>query len=141
MDGFVFYTNYISRKGKELTKNPYASLHFFWREKEQQIMIEGVVKKTTSEKSTAYFNSRPMDSRVSAIVSPQSKIIGSLEDLQKRREELLANPNKIKWPSFWGGYRLIPRRFEFWQGGRHRLHYRMTYYSENGKWIKKKLAP
>ncbi len=141
MDGFVFYTNYISRKGKELTKNPYASLHFFWREKEQQIMIEGVVKKTTSEKSTAYFNSRPMDSRVSAIVSPQSKIIGSLEDLQKRREELLANPNKIKRPSFWGGYRLIPGRFEFWQGGRHRLHYRMAYYSENGKWIKKKLAP
>ena len=139
--GFIFYTNYTSRKGKELAENPYASLHFFWREMERQIMIEGIVEKTTSERSTAYFNSRPIDSRVSAIVSPQSKVIDSLDKVQKWREELLANPDKIRRPSCWGGYHLVPDRFEFWQGGQYRLHHRMAYYSEDRGWTKKKLAP
>ena len=140
-EGFIFYTNYASRKAKDLTINPYASLHFFWREKEQQIMIEGRVEKTSPEKSSDYFDSRPINSKISAIISPQSKVINSLAELKKQREELLARPNSIKRPPYWGGYKLVANKFEFWQGGQYRLHRRVIYYYETGNWKSTKLAP
>ena len=140
-DGLIFYTNYSSRKGKELTENPFASVHFFWREKERQLLIEGKIKKVSDEKSAAYFSSRPRVSQASAAVSPQSEAIDSLEVIRKAQSELLANPEAIQCPKNWGGYCLVPHSFSFWQGGKSRLHQRAAYSHEDSKWIKRQLAP
>ena len=139
--GFVFYTNFDSRKGIALRENPYASLHFFWRETEQQVSIEGKVEKVSREKSDAYFNSRPIESRISAVVSPQSKVIENTNELNKHWELLRTSGIEINRPANWGGYRLLPERIEFWQGRQHRLHERMVYYKVSGNWLKKRLAP
>ncbi len=140
-EGFIFYTDYESRKGRELAENPFASLHFFWRSLERQILIEGKIEKVSREKSVAYFNSRPHESRASAAVSQQSSTIESLDTLIRRREILLQSNKAILCPERWGGYSLHPQRIEFWQGGSKRLHHRRLYELSNGKWQASFLAP
>ena len=137
----VFYTNYESRKGKELAHNPFAALNFFWREAERQVRIEGTVSKTSRKVSEQYFNSRSPGSNAAAIVSPQSRVIGDLTELKEKAATLLADQDKIRLPRYWGGYRLKPDVFEFWQGGKDRLHDRILYTSEKKGWKKVRLAP
>ncbi|RLD42957.1 MAG: pyridoxamine 5'-phosphate oxidase [Bacteroidetes bacterium] len=139
--GLVFYTNYLSRKGRDLEDNPFVSFHFFWTALERQVIIEGKLRKTSAKKSEDYFNSRPIESRLSAIISPQSETILSLKVLENRRNKLLQNPAQIKRPKNWGGYELTPELFEFWQGGKHRLHDRLRYRLMESKWKIDRLAP
>lgn len=129
--GFDFYTNYDSQKGLDLAQNPYAELLFFWPALEQQVRIGGQVHKVSEQESSDYFHKRPRDSQIAAHVStPQSGVIASREELQqrfKRLSALLEGEAKIEKPEFWGGYRLIPEYYEFWQGGAHRMHDRLRY--------------
>ncbi len=140
--GFVFYTHYGSRKGRELGQNPQAMLLFCWEELERQVGIEGRVEQVPAAESDTYFASRPLGARLSAIISPQSEPVASREDLETRLEEAAK-----RWrdapprPSHWGGYRLAPDRFEFWQGRRDRLHDRLCYRKSGGAWKIERLAP
>lgn len=140
-EGFSFYTNYQSKKGRQLEMNPYASLLFFWNSLERQIRIEGKVIKQTREQSIAYFNERPLESQISAMVSNQSQPIKSLDELEKQRQEILKSPDSIKCPEHWGGYTLFPEKIEFWQGGHHRMHHRMEYNLTDGNWQRRRLSP
>lgn len=140
-EGIVFYTNYRSRKGEELRANPNASLNIFWNILEKQIRIEGKVSKTSLEKSVTYFRSRPLESQLNAIVSPQSEVIKDLHSLKTRAEELFVSGEKIRMPSYWGGYELIPEMVEFWQGGKNRLHDRIRYRFNGKVWAIDRLAP
>lgn len=140
-DGFVFFTNYHSRKGKQLEKNPQAALLFFWPELERQVRIEGRVVKTNPDYSDNYFKSRPVGSRLGAIVSPQSKVISSREELESILNELHDDIDQLQRPEYWGGCKLIPELFEFWQGREHRLHDRIQYCLNDNTWIKERLAP
>lgn len=144
LDGFVFYTNYNSQKGKEIESNPYASIVFFWVDLERQIRIEGVVEKVSEEESSSYFYSRPKGSQLGALTSPQSQTIPNrkfLEDkLVELEEEYLVKD--IPKPEHWGGYRVIPNRIEFWQGRSSRLHDRIVYIqSKDNTWKFERLAP
>ena len=141
--GFVFYTNYDSLKGRQLKLNPQGALLFFWADIERQVRIEGVVEKVEDELSDAYFFSRPLRSRVSAVVSPQSTVIPSRTELEKMHNDFqLAHPEgRFNRPANWGGYRLVPRVFEFWQGRSNRLHDRIQYSREAFVWKKCRLAP
>lgn len=139
--GFVFFTNYESRKGIQLSANPHASLLFFWKELERQVRIEGKVFRIPTDNSDAYFLSRPLESRISAIISPQSKKIESRDALEKKRDELLKENHKLMRPEKWGGYILIPDYFEFWQGRENRLHDRIVYEKNENTWKKFRLAP
>ena len=141
--GIVWYTNYESRKGRELAANPVAALQFHWVELERVVRIEGRVEKTSNEESDAYFHSRPLDSRLGAWASPQSQVITS-------RAVLVANAAKFgvrfslspPRPPHWGGFRLLPERWEFWQGRRSRLHDRLRYTPQTGGgWLRERLAP
>ncbi|BAL96789.1 pyridoxamine 5'-phosphate oxidase [Rubrivivax gelatinosus] len=140
--GIVWYTNYDSRKGRELAVNPYAALQFHWIELERVVRIEGRVEKTEPELSDAYFASRPLDSRIGAWASPQSQVIPS-------RATLVANAAKYAAsfalspprPPHWGGYRLVPDTWEFWQGRKSRLHDRLRYRLDGGAWVRERLAP
>lgn len=141
--GIVWYTNYDSRKGRELALHPFAALQFHWVEMERVVRIEGRVEKTSAEESDAYYASRPLDSRLGAWASPQSQPISS-------RAVLVANAAKAAAqhglhparPSRWGGYRLLPERWEFWQGRKSRLHDRLVYTQDaNGHWQRQRLAP
>lgn len=142
--GIVWYTNYGSRKGRELAANPFAALQFHWVELERVVRIEGRVEKTGADESDAYFASRPLDSRIGAWASPQSEVISS-------RAVLVANAAKFgalhalnpPRPPHWGGYRLVPDRWEFWQGRKSRLHDRLRYRSGGpaGAWVRERLAP
>ncbi len=140
--GFVFYTHYRSRKGRELEQNPQAMLLFCWEELERQVGIEGRVEQVPAAESDRYFASRPLGARLSAIVSPQSETVAGREDLETRLEEAAK-----RWrdapprPPHWGGYRLAPDRFEFWQGRRDRLHDRLCYRKSGGVWKIERLAP
>jgi len=140
--GFVFYTNYNSRKGRELAENPLAMLLFFWGELERQVRIEGRVERVSAAESDAYFASRPLGSRLSAIVSPQSEPVadrGVLEaSLAAAAKTHRHDPPR---PPHWGGYRIIPEWFEFWQGRQDRLHDRLCYRRETGGWRIERLAP
>ncbi|SEJ26035.1 pyridoxamine 5'-phosphate oxidase [Paraburkholderia diazotrophica] len=141
--GFVFFTNYESRKGRELAENPHASLLFYWIELERQVRIEGTVVKTSDAESDAYYASRPLGSRIGAWASDQSKVIESRALLEAREREFSAqygeNPPR---PPHWGGYRLIPDAIEFWQGRPSRLHDRLLYTRSGGAdWTIARLSP
>lgn len=143
-NGFVFYTNYQSNKGKELEENPQAALTFFWPELERQVRIQGVVEKVSKEESEAYFKSRPKESQIGAWASPQSAVISSrklLEDREKQLHEKFADDDTLPKPEQWGGYILKPLAIEFWQGRPSRLHDRLIYTLENNNWKISRLAP
>lgn len=141
--GFVFFTNYESSKGKELMANPQAALVFFWKELERQVRIEGRVEKVSSEESDEYFHSRPEGSRIGAWSSPQSAIIANRTIIETNVTQYTKRfaDHEIPRPEHWGGYRVIPNKFEFWQGRSSRLHDRFQYKQENGVWTKHRLAP
>jgi len=140
--GIVWYTNYESRKARQISKNPWASLQFHWVELERVVRIEGKVEKVSPEESEAYYRSRPLDSRIAAWASPQSEVIPGRKALEERVEEFNRkfgeNP---PLPPNWGGLRLVPERWEFWQGRKNRLHDRIVYRREKGNWLRERLAP
>jgi pyridoxamine 5'-phosphate oxidase len=143
-EGFIFFTNYSSAKGKELNGNSYAALTFFWPELERQVRLIGKVSKISSIESDEYFLSRPFSSQIGALASPQSSPIPNRRFIEERenklREEL--DQNSIKRPETWGGYRLLPKEVEFWQGRPSRLHDRILYTKETeGIWKIQRLAP
>jgi pyridoxamine 5'-phosphate oxidase len=142
-NGFVFFSNYDSNKGKQLQENPMACLVFFWKELERQVRITGTVSKTSGKESDDYFNSRPEGSRVGAWASPQSHIIASREWLEENEKEFRKkfNNEELSRPENWGGYRVMPSVIEFWQGRTNRLHDRIQYSLLNSKWIIERLAP
>lgn len=141
--GFVFFTNYESRKGEELLHNPLAALLFYWDALERQVRVEGEVERTSPELSREYFNSRPFASRIAATISHQSAVIGSRAELEQKFRELAEyyNGKEIPLPPFWGGFRLIPHTFEFWQGRENRLHDRIRYTKKENTWILERLSP
>jgi len=143
--GFTFFTNYNSRKGRELAQHPYAAITFFWPALERQVRIEGKVVKVAPEISDSYFHSRPKGSQIGAWASPQSSEIESREVLEENDRELTAkfkSADVIPRPGHWGGYQLQPERLEFWQGRPNRLHDRLVYEQSEGKgWQIKRLAP
>ncbi|MDB5173972.1 MAG: pyridoxamine-phosphate oxidase [Phycisphaerales bacterium] len=142
--GFVFFTNYLSRKGEELDANPHAAMAFWWPELERQVRVEGEVARTSAAESDAYFNSRPPDARVGSAASPQSRPVASREELEELERALWkAYPRgEVPRPAHWGGYRLNPRRLEFWQGRPGRLHDRIEYVrDEHSGWVRRRLAP
>jgi len=142
-EGFVFYTNYESRKANEIQENSFASMTFFWPKLERQIRVEGSVKKVSTVESDEYFSSRPRGSQAGAWVSPQSKIIPGRDALDVSHDWFLKeNASKeITRPPFWGGYRIYPAVIEFWQGRTNRLHDRILYTFENEEWKIERLAP
>jgi len=142
-DGFRFFTNYLSAKGKELKRNPYAALVFFWPDLERQVRIEGTVEKLDKETSEAYFLTRPVASQIGAVASPQSQVIPNREFLEEKFEELKSKSEgkNIAKPAHWGGYIVKPTRIEFWQGRRSRLHDRINFELVKGNWTKARLAP
>ena len=140
--GFVFYTHYRSRKGREIEENPQAVLLFRWGELERQVVIEGRVAQVSTAESDGYFASRPLGSRLSAIISPQSERVASREALESALEEASKRwRNEPPRPPHWGGYRLVAERFEFWQGRKDRLHDRLCYSKAEGAWKIERLAP
>jgi len=140
--GIVWYTNYDSRKGRELAGNPFAALQFHWVEMERVVRIEGRVEKASAEEADAYFASRPLDSRIGAWASPQSQVVASravlVANAAKFGAKFLLQPPR---PPHWGGYRLVPDTFEFWQGRRSRLHDRLRYRLDGTNWVRERLAP
>ncbi|WP_298831496.1 pyridoxamine 5'-phosphate oxidase [uncultured Piscinibacter sp.] len=140
--GIVWYTNYESRKGRELAAQPYAALQFHWVELERVVRIEGRVDKVDAAESDAYYQSRPLDSRIGAWASPQSQVIESravlVANAARYGAKFLLQPPR---PPHWGGYRLVPDRWEFWQGRKSRLHDRLRYRLDGGQWVRERLAP
>ncbi len=141
--GIVWYTNYESRKGHELAGNPFAALQFHWVELERTVRIEGRVEKVSDEESDTYFHSRPLDSRIGAWASPQSQVIESrtvlVTNAAKFGAQFMLRPPR---PPHWGGYRLVPDAWQFWQGRRSRLHDRLRYTLQaDGQWLRERLAP
>jgi len=144
-EGFVFYTNYKSQKGHDLEENPKAALNFLWLPIERQVRIEGTVEKIPEKTAKEYFDSRPLGSRLGAIVSPQSEVITTRAILEQKLATLkndFSEENPPRKPKHWGGYKLIPHTIEFWQGRTSRLHDRLRYtLGENGTWKLERLAP
>jgi pyridoxamine 5'-phosphate oxidase len=142
-DGFVFFSNYASRKGDELAANPNAALVFWWPPLERQVRLEGRVERTTTEESEAYWASRPLGSRLAALASAQSQVLAGREELVRRVEELAARhrDGHVPLPEAWGGYRLVPDAFEFWQGQPNRLHDRFRYTRYQDGWLVQRLSP
>lgn len=140
--GFVFFTNYESKKAEELMKNPFASLLFYWGEVERQVRIEGKVKRTSRKENEEYFKLRPRSAQVAAWASPQSSEIPNHKFIAKRAKELERSfTGEVPCPPFWGGFRLEPLSFEFWQGQPSRLHHRLYFEKRGGSWVSKILAP
>jgi pyridoxamine 5'-phosphate oxidase len=142
-EGLVFFTNYRSRKGAELAANPLASAVFLWLPIRRQVRVEGLVEKVASEVSDEYFASRPVDARLASAASPQSEVVASRQHLETLLEDLRrAHPNgAVPRPTYWGGYRLIPDYFEFWQGREARFHDRFRYVQSPAGWRIDRLAP
>ncbi len=142
-EGFIFFTNYESHKGKQLLENPFASLVFFWKELERQIRVTGTVKKISEEESDTYFNSRPQMSKIGAWASPQSAVINDRSVIEKQFEVLAEKMGEqfIERPPHWGGYIVEPSSIEFWQGRPSRLHDRILYTKQNDHWKIERLAP
>lgn len=142
-NGFVFYTNYESKKGQDLVENPQAALVFFWAELERQVRIEGVVSKVDVQTSADYFHSRPTGSQIGAMASPQSSVLDSRESLEEKVSNLTKTyeGKEIPHPVHWGGYLIEPMHIEFWQGRQSRLHDRIVYDLVDGSWIINRLAP
>jgi pyridoxamine 5'-phosphate oxidase len=142
-EGLVFYTNYHSRKGRELEANPHAALVFNWLDLARQVRVTGVCARVSAAQSDAYWATRPLPSRLSAAVSPQSAVIDSDDDLRRRVDELAAKhpDGDIPRPAHWGGIRLLPDTVEFWQGRPDRLHQRFRYRRARGTWMIEQLAP
>ena len=140
--GLCWYTNYDSRKGQELAVNAFACLQFFWPELERVVRVEGRVERLSDEESDAYYRTRPLGSRIGAWASPQSQVIDSrtvlVTNAAKYGAQFLLQPPR---PPHWGGYRLVPDRWEFWQGRKSRLHDRLRYRLDNGQWVRERLAP
>lgn len=141
--GFVFYTDYRSRKGAELADNPHASLCFFWAELERQVRIGGAVQRVSRAESDEYFQSRPLPSRIGAWTSRQSAVLSSREELER---DLAANEARfadgpVPLPEHWGGFRVVPEEIEFWQGRTSRLHDRIQFRREAGAWVRRRLSP
>jgi pyridoxamine 5'-phosphate oxidase len=140
--GFVYYTNYASRKGRELAANPAAALCFLWKELERQVRIEGVIEKVTAAESDEYYATRPLGSRIGAWASPQSESIAAREWLEQRWAELAKQHGELPpRPPHWGGFRLLPDYVEFWQGRLSRLHDRVVYTRAENVWKISRLAP
>lgn len=141
--GITWFTNYESRKGRELAGNPFAALQFHWVELERVVRIEGTVQRVSEAESDAYFHSRPLDSRIGAWASPQSQVIDGrtvlVTNAAKYAAKFMLQPPR---PPHWGGYRLQPERWEFWQGRKSRLHDRLRYLPQaDGQWLRERLAP
>jgi pyridoxamine 5'-phosphate oxidase len=142
MDGFIFFTNYKSAKGNELTENPFAEVLFLWKEMERQVRISGKVGKIPKEQSEDYFKTRPYESRIGAWASQQSSVIPSREFLDEKFQEFrLKYPDNVPMPEYWGGYKLFHDKLEFWQGRKHRMHDRICYIKKDNKWEINRLAP
>ena len=141
-EGFAFFTNYESKKARDLAANPYVALHFYWPQLNRQVAINGRAEKTSREDSFAYFNSRPVESRLGAWASNQSRVIESRKILEDRVEEFRREfGGDVPLPDYWGGYRVIPKRFEFWQGRQSRLHDRIVYEVIGDAWSIVRLSP
>jgi len=143
-DGFVFYTNYDSQKGKELAHNPNVAVVFLWKELERQIRIEGTAKKISAKRSTEYFESRPKGSQIGAWASPQSQVLANRKELEysyAQLEKQYATQLILPKPPHWGGYVIVPDRIEFWQGRSSRLHDRINYTLQEDQWLLERLAP
>jgi pyridoxamine 5'-phosphate oxidase len=141
--GFTFFTNYESRKGKELLENPYASMTFYWPSLHRQVRVEGKVEKVSEQESKEYFHSRPKASQAGAWVSPQSQPLNSRKELEEKHAAFMAKHEsaEIPAPHHWGGFRIVPHHIEFWQGRTSRLHDRIAYTLEKGKWKIYRMAP
>ena len=142
-DGFVFYTNYSSEKGQAIQANPQVCLSFFWPNLERQVIIKGTAEKVSQSQSEEYFHSRPKGSQLGALASPQSEVIPGREFLVERLHEFEEKyrDKMVKKPENWGGFRVKPHEFEFWQGRPNRLHDRVHYYVEANSWKRETLAP
>ena len=142
-EGFVFYTNYGSEKGLDIAHNSRVAMHFAWLALEQQIRVEGFARKVSREQSEAYFYSRPRESQLGALTSAQSQPIASRSELEQRYHNLTAEyeGQQVPMPATWGGYLIAPERFEFWQGGRYRLHDRFVYSLKAAQWHIERLQP
>ncbi|MEJ7624032.1 MAG: pyridoxamine 5'-phosphate oxidase [Pyrinomonadaceae bacterium] len=140
--GFAFFTNYDSKKGRDLLSNPNTVFHFFWPQLDRQVAVYGRVEKTTREESKKYFLSRPVESRLGAWASNQSQVIASRAILEERVADLRERfGDEVPLPPFWGGFRLTPDKFEFWQGRQNRLHDRIVYELASGTWDISRLSP
>jgi pyridoxamine 5'-phosphate oxidase len=141
--GLAFFSNYNSRKGAELANNPFAALVFFWHAIERQVRVEGRVEMTSDAESDDYFVTRPVNSRLGAWASEQSEVLSGRDELESRHREYMARfpDGNVPRPPHWGGYRLIPEVWEFWQGRPSRLHDRLRFRLVDGKWVRERLSP
>lgn len=142
-EGFIFFTNYLSNKAKDIENNNNVALNFFWAELQRQVRIEGTISKISKVKSEEYFKSRPIGSQLGAITSIQSSIIKNREEIEKKYKEIesIYDGKEIEMPEHWGGYIVKPERFEFWQGRTSRLHDRIQFELINDSWIISRLSP
>ncbi|MEL0186690.1 MAG: pyridoxamine 5'-phosphate oxidase [Flavobacteriaceae bacterium] len=139
--GFVFYTNYKSKKGIDINNNPNVSISFFWPSFERQVIIEGICSKITNKESDKYFYSRPIDSQIGAIISDQSSEIPNRDYIENKFDSFKSDNTEILRPQNWGGYIINPINIEFWQGRKNRLHDRILYFKNNNSWLFKRLSP